>query len=62
MKLALVFALGIWTIMSGLVTVQAIWPFDQGNSSQGTNQTGNQTGNQSLSPVIPGQPGGTPGG
>ncbi len=64
MKLALVSTLAVCTIMSGLVTVQPIWVFAQGNLSQGMNQTGNQagnqTGNQSLSPTMPGQLGGTP--
>ncbi|MFZ0357469.1 MAG: hypothetical protein WAL53_04995 [Nitrososphaeraceae archaeon] len=58
--------------MSGLVTVQSMWAFAQGNLSQvlnqtgnqngnqNGNQTGNQTGNQSLSSAIPGQQGGTP--
>jgi len=50
--------------MSGLVTLQIIWAYAQGNLSQVLNQTGNQTGNQtvnqSLSSAIPGQQGGTP--
>jgi len=60
MKLALVFALSVCTIMSGLLTLQTIWVFAQGNASQGSNQTGNQTGNQSSSTATPGQPGYTP--
>jgi hypothetical protein len=59
-NLALVLSLGVWTIMSGLLAMQTIWVFAQGNLSQIINQTGNQTGNQSLSPAIPGQQGGTP--
>lgn len=57
---ALVLSLAVWTIMSGLLAMQTIWVFAQGNLSQIINQTGNQTGNQSLSPAIPGQQGGTP--
>jgi hypothetical protein len=63
-NLALVLSLGVWTIMSGLLAMQTIWVFAQGNLSQIINQTGKQTGNQisnqSLSPAIPGQQGGTP--
>jgi ABC-type molybdate transport system substrate-binding protein len=63
-NLALVLSLGVWTIMSGLLAMQTIWVFAQGNLSQIINQTGkqtgNQTGNQSLSPAIAGQQGGTP--
>jgi hypothetical protein len=63
-NLALVLSLAVWTIMSGLLALQTIWVFAQGNLSQIINQTGNQignqTGNQSLSPAIPGQQGGTP--
>jgi hypothetical protein len=66
MKVALVFVLAVCTIMSSLVTVRAIWIFAQGNLSQVLNQTGNQTANQtrnlSLSPVTPGELGGTPSG
>ena len=66
MKLALVLTLAVCTIMSGLITLQTMWAFAQGNASQGTNQTGNQTGNQSSSanqsssPTTQGQPGYTP--
>jgi hypothetical protein len=66
MKLALVLTLAVSTIMSGLLTLQTMWVFAQGNASQGTNQTGNQTGNQSSSanqsssPATQGQPGYTP--
>jgi hypothetical protein len=67
-NLALVLSLAVWTIMSGLLALQTIWVFAQGNLSKIINQTGNQTGNQignqtgnqSLSPAIPGQQGGTP--
>jgi hypothetical protein len=63
-KVALVLTLAVCTIISGLVTVQSMWVYAQGNLSQVINQTGNQTanqtGNQSLSPAIPGQQGGTP--
>jgi hypothetical protein len=59
-NLALVLSLAICTIISGLLAQQTIWVFAQGNLSQGMNQTGNQTGNQSLSPLTPGQLGGTP--
>jgi len=64
MKVALVLALTLCTIMSYLVTVQTLWLYAQVNLSQVFNQTGNwtdnQTGNLSLSPTIPGQQGGTP--
>ncbi len=64
MKLALALTLLVITTMSGLVTMQTIWVFAQGNMSQGLNQAGNQTvnqtGNQSLSPTMPGELGGTP--
>jgi hypothetical protein len=46
-NLALVLSLAVWTIMSGLLALQTIWVFAQGNLSQIINQTGNQTGNQS---------------
>jgi hypothetical protein len=45
-NLALVLSLGVWIIMSGLLAMQTIWVFAQGNLSQIINQTGNQTGNQ----------------
>jgi hypothetical protein len=68
MKVSLVLTLVVCVIISGLVTVQTMWAFAQGNFSQvlnqtgnqNGNQTGNQTGNQSLSSAIPGQQGGTP--
>ena len=40
----IMFAVAVWTIGSGIMIAEAIWPFDQGNSSQQTNQTGNQSG------------------
>ena len=43
------FAVAIWTIGSGIMTAEAIWPFDQGNSSQQMNQTGNQSSTASNS-------------
>ena len=62
--LALVFALTVCTIMNGIVILQTIWVYAQGNLSkvlnQTSNQTGNQTGKQSLSPALPGEQGGTP--
>ncbi len=64
MKVSLVLTLVVCVQMSGLVTVQSMWVFAQGNLSQvlnqTSNQTSNQTGNQSLSSAIPGQQGGTP--
>ena len=64
LKLSLVLTLAVCTLISGLVTLQIMWAYGQGNLSQVLNQTGNQTGNQtenqSLSSAIPGQQGGTP--
>ena len=60
LNVSLVLTLVVCTLMSGLVTLQIMWVFAQGNLSQVLNQTGNQTGNQSLSSAIPGQQGGTP--
>jgi ABC-type molybdate transport system substrate-binding protein len=61
---ALVLVLTLCTVMSSFVTVQTIWVFAQGNLSQALNRTGNQTANQtgnlSLSPLTPGELGGTP--
>ena len=53
------FALAVWTIGSGIMIAEAIWPFDQGNSSQQTNQTGNQssTASNSTSPSQSASPG-----
>jgi uncharacterized protein YxeA len=45
----IVFAVAVWTIGSGIIIAEAIWPFDQGNSSQQTNQTGNQSSTASNS-------------
>jgi hypothetical protein len=59
-RLALVFALMVCTIMIGIVIVQTMWVYAQGNLSKVFNQTGNQTGKQSLSPALPGEQGGTP--
>ncbi|MDW0157831.1 MAG: hypothetical protein QOK62_06125 [Nitrososphaeraceae archaeon] len=68
LNVSLVLTLVVCTLMSGLVTLQIMWVYAQGNLSQvlnqtgnqTVNQTGNQTGNQSLSSAIPGQQGGTP--
>jgi hypothetical protein len=64
LNMSLVLTLVFCTLMSGLVTLQIMWVYAQGNLSQVLNQTGNQTGNQtvnqSLSSAIPGQQGGTP--
>jgi hypothetical protein len=64
MNVPLVLTLVVCTLMSGLVTLQIMWVYAQGNLSQvlnqTSNQTSNQTGNQSLSSAIPGQQGGTP--
>ena len=59
-QVALILTPAVCTIMCGLVTVQTMWVYAQGNLSQVMNQTRNQTRNQSLSPAIPGQQGGTP--
>ena len=64
LNMSLVMTLVVCTLMSGLVTLQIMWVYAQGNLSQvlnqTSNQTSNQTGNQSLSSAIPGQQGGTP--
>lgn len=44
---ALVLALTVGIMMSGLIAMQAIAIFAQGNATQAGNQTGNQTVNQS---------------
>ena len=44
---ALFLALAICTMMSGLLAIQMMPVFAQGNATQAGNQTGNQTGNQS---------------
>jgi hypothetical protein len=48
----IIFAVAVWTIGSGIMIAEPMWPFDQGNSSQQTNQTGNQssTASNSTSP------------
>lgn len=62
---ALVLALAVCTIMTGLIAMQSV-VFAQGNATQVGNQTGNQTGNQSsgasssTSPSTSGQQAGTP--
>jgi len=55
----IMFAVAVWTIGSGIMIAEAIWPFDQGNSSQQTNQTGNQssTVSNSTSPSQSASPG-----
>jgi hypothetical protein len=59
-RVALVLALTVYTIMIGLVAMQTMLLYAQANLSQVLNQTRNQTGNQSLSPAFPGQQGATP--
>jgi hypothetical protein len=44
---AVVLALAVCTMASGLVAMQLATVFAQGNATQPGNQTGNQTGNQS---------------
>jgi hypothetical protein len=64
--LALILALAVCTMMSGLIAVQMTAVFAQGNATQAGNQTGNQTGNQSSGtnsatpPSTSGQQAGTP--
>ncbi|MDP9306313.1 MAG: hypothetical protein M3O68_08225 [Thermoproteota archaeon] len=62
---ALVLALAICTMTSGLIAMQFTSVFAQGNATQAGNQTGNQTGNQSSggsssTPSTSGQQAGTP--
>ena len=45
----IMFAVAVWTIGSGIMIAEAIWPFDQVNSSQQMNQTGNQSSTASNS-------------
>ena len=45
----IMFAVAVWTIGSGIMVAETISPFDQGNSSQQTNQTGNQSSTASNS-------------
>jgi hypothetical protein len=52
----IMFAVAVWTIGSGIMIAEAIWPFEQGNSSQQTNQTNNQSSAASNS-TSPGQSG-----
>lgn len=64
--LALVLALAVCSMISGLTAMQTIAVFAQGNATQVGNQTGNQTGNQSSGassstpPSTSGQQAGTP--
>jgi hypothetical protein len=55
----IIFAVAVWTIGTGITTAEGIWPFDQGNSSQQTNQTSNQssTASNPASPSQSGSPG-----
>jgi hypothetical protein len=65
-RFALLAALVVCTIMSGLIGLQSTVAFAQGNSTGAGNQTGNQTGNQSsvsnsaTPPPASGQQTGTP--
>ena len=65
-RFALLVALAVCTIMSGLMGLQLTVAFAQGNVSGAGNQTGNQTGNQSsvansaTPPSTSGQQAGTP--
>ena len=64
---ALVLALAICTMMSGVIAMQITAVFAQGNVTQAGNQTANQTGSQSSAansstpPPTSGQQAGTPG-
>ena len=64
---ALLVAIAICTMMSGLITMQLTALFAQGNVPQAGNQTGNQTGSQSSAanssapPSTSGQQAGSPG-
>jgi hypothetical protein len=63
---ALVLALALCTMTSGLIAMQLTSVFAQGNATQAGNHTGNQTGNQSSGgssstpPSTSGQQAGTP--
>ena len=46
-------AVALLATSNNLSTVQAIWPFDHVNSSDGYNKTGNQTVNQTLTAQSP---------
>ena len=65
-RFALLVALAVFTIMSGLTGLQLTVAFTQGNASGAGNQTGNQTSNQSsvansaTAPSTSGQQSGTP--
>ena len=65
-RFALLLALAVCTIMSGLIGLQLTVAFAQNNATGAGNQTGNQTGNQSsmTNPATPppasGQRAGTP--
>ena len=65
-RFALLTALAVCTIMSGLIGLQSTVAFAQGNATGAANQTGNQTGNQSsvansaTPPPASGQQAGTP--
>ena len=48
MRMSLVFTITMCTLLSGLVTVQNMSVYAQGNLSQVLNQTGNQTGNETF--------------
>ena len=60
-RLVLVLTLAVSAIVGGMASVQAIWPFDEGNNT--VNQTGNQSsaGNSSNASTE-GHPGYTPSG
>ena len=64
---ALVLALAIFTMTSGLIAMQITAVFAQGNVTQAGNQTGNQTvsqssaANSSTAPPTSGQQAGSPG-
>lgn len=64
---ALLLALAICTMISGLIAMQMTAVFAQANGTQAGNQTGNQTGNQSspakssTPPSTSGQQAGSPG-
>jgi len=51
-----IFAFTALCIGSSINSAEAIWPFDQGNSSQQSNQTGNQS-SMSSSPTTSSQSG-----
>jgi hypothetical protein len=59
---ALVLALAIGTMLTGLIAIQMSTVFAQGNATQAGNQTGNQSSgaNSAIPPSTPGQQAGTP--